>query len=116
MARPVVIVSTIRATASQSGWADTSAAFCRNPSRQFLPLPRVHQAADEEDDSAARVADQEEERVIGAEDNRLFGHAHSGGVHGDAGGGGGFGSLLCNIDESLVDDLGDRQAAVRVDA
>src|ERR1019366_7392313 len=63
--------------------------------RQCLqPLPRVHQAADEEDDSAARVADQEEERVIGAEDNGLFAHAHSGGMHGDAGGGGGLGSLL----------------------
>src|ERR1035441_8510839 len=58
------------------------------------PGVRFLQAADEEDRSAARVADQEEERVIGAEDNGLFGHAHSGGVHGDAGGGGGFGSLL----------------------
>jgi hypothetical protein len=40
--------------------------------RDFRLLPRVHQAADEEDDSGARVADQEDERVIGAEDNGLF--------------------------------------------
>ena len=54
--------------------------------------------------------------MIGAEDNGRFRHAHGGGVHGDAGRGGGFGPLLRNIDESLVDHLGDRQAAFRVDA
>jgi len=35
--------------------------------------------------------------VIGAEDNGLFGHAHGRVAHGDAGGGGGFGSLLGNV-------------------
>jgi len=48
----------------------------------------------EKHDSGAHVANQEEERVIGAEDNGLFGHAHGGGLHGDTGGGGGFGPLL----------------------
>src|ERR1017187_6407960 len=62
--------------------------------RCFRPLPRVHQAADEEDDSGARVADQEDERVIGAENNGFLRAAHGGGGHGGARGGGGFGPLL----------------------
>ena len=79
-------------------------------------LPRLHQAADEEDRSRTRIADQEDKRVIGAEDNRLFGHAHGGGAHGDASSGGRLGALLRYINERLVDDFRDRQRAFRVDA
>ena len=68
--------------------------LCLGRRRCFRLLPRVHQAADEEDDSGARVADQEDERVIGAENNGLLGHSHGGGAHGDASGGRGFGPLL----------------------
>src|ERR1039457_6294743 len=50
-------------------------------SHRQTALPRVHQAADKEDNSGTRVADQKNERVIGAEDDGLFGHAHGGGAH-----------------------------------
>src|ERR1035441_3571039 len=38
--------------------------LCLGGRHCFRRLPRVHQAADEEDDSGARVADQKDERVI----------------------------------------------------
>jgi len=50
--------------------------------------------ADEEDDSCAHVSYQEDEGVIGAEDNDLFEHARGHCAYGDTGRGGGFGTLL----------------------
>jgi hypothetical protein len=57
-------------------------------------LPWVHQPADKEDNSHARVADQEDERMIGAEHNHLVGRSHCGSEHGDSCRSGSFRSFL----------------------
>src|SRR5215831_5941730 len=111
------------ATYTYKGYQGTASAGLSGVGRTRPPgragrthlLPRIHNAADEEDRIGTSVTDQKKERVIGAENDRLFWLTRRSEADANTRRGCRFRSLLGNIDKRFVDYLGNRQAALRAD-
>src|SRR5437764_1452326 len=89
---------------------------CRSIANKPLPSTRVRHAADEQDAVRARMADQEQERVVGAKDDRLrLPNRHPAAEH-HVRHGSGLGPLLVDLDVSPVPRLRDEEFPIAADA